>query len=65
MHKEINMDISRIIAMRGGYVAQIVKNPKEARITFLLSNLGKNVDMANPRRNYTIFNMPLVNEIVE
>ncbi len=58
------MDISRIVAMRGGYIAGTVIPPKVKRINFLVNNLGKNVDMATPQRNYAVFNMPLVNELV-
>ena len=58
------MDISRIVAMRGGYVAGTAIQPKVKRINFLVNNLGKNVDMATPQRNYAVFNMPLVNELV-
>lgn len=58
------MDISRIVAIRGGYISQSIKNPKEERINVLVNNIGKNVDMANPHRNYAIFNMPLVSELV-
>ena len=48
------MDISRIVAMRGGYVAGTVIPPKVKRINFLVNNLGKNVDMATPQRNYAV-----------